>query len=140
MLARPVNQYYLLNILAHVIKGQALCSESVTPLPSPPKMSRSSPLATEAGRRILLVDDNEFCRSATSRLLTKYGAKIKVCEDGIEALDQIKNGRRYDMAIVDYQMPRMDGLSLIREVRTFELKEKAQKLMPIIRMTGENIK
>ncbi len=136
ILARPVNQYYLLSILAHIIKGQTLCSENATPSLSPDRIRTD----TKDSARVLVVDDNEFCRNATARMLLRYGVRVKTCESGMEALGELRAGREdYDVAVVDYRMPEMDGIELIREIRLHEKREGTQQPMQILRIGGTRI-
>jgi CheY-like chemotaxis protein len=70
--------------------------------------------------RILLAEDNLINQRLATRLLEKRGHKVEVTATGREALDRVSNGR-YDVVLMDVQMPDMDGLqatSLIRERET----------------------
>ena len=68
------------------------------------------------GRRILIVDDNLTNRRLLTRLALQWGMLPSTLPSGLEALDQIRHGQRYDIAIIDMQMPGIDGLDLARDI------------------------
>lgn len=84
------------------------------------------------GIRILLVEDNEVNQQITKELLTSYGADVEVANDGLEAVDIFckEVSSKFDLILMDYQMPIMDGIATTREVRKFNDK------IPIIAMTA----
>jgi len=129
ILARPVNKYYLLNILAHAIKGQTLCDDTI-PLQNLPTQPKNNPLTTI---RALVVDDNYLCRNAVTHILAKHNCEVAECENGDDALYKIKNMiMPFNLAIVDYQMPGMDGIELINHIRNAENTLKVNSKMTII--------
>ncbi len=67
-------------------------------------------------RKILVVDDSPIILSCLEMVLTTAGYKVEQAEDGMEALKKVK-AKNYDLLIVDISMPRMDGLSFIREAK-----------------------
>jgi two-component system, sensor histidine kinase and response regulator len=73
------------------------------------------------GFRILVADDNATNRRILQYQLESAGVEVLCARDGFEALsmllDSEKHGRRIDMAVLDFQMPRMDGLMLTRAIR-----------------------
>ncbi|MFA6962184.1 MAG: CHASE domain-containing protein [Opitutaceae bacterium] len=69
------------------------------------------------GKRLLVVDDNEHSRRILSTLAGKWGMSCMVVSSGPAALEQMRNGSRFDLVIVDMQMPGMDGLMLAEEIR-----------------------
>src|SRR5262245_57768459 len=78
---------------------------------------------------ILVVDDERNVRNNLGMLLEAEGHKVDAASNGDEALSRIKEGR-YDIAFVDIQMPKMDGLELLRFMR--ELRPK----MPVVMLTA----
>ena len=66
--------------------------------------------------RILVVDDSTSMRQMVSFALTSAGYDVEEAEDGVIALDQAR-GSKFDAVITDVNMPNMDGISLIRELR-----------------------
>jgi two-component system, NtrC family, response regulator HydG len=66
--------------------------------------------------RILVVDDDmDICRNL-SDILTDLGYRVDVAQDGVSALELVRQ-RHYDVALLDYRMPGMDGLTLYREIK-----------------------
>lgn len=71
---------------------------------------------------ILLAEDDDSMRQFLELALTRAGHNITACEDGLKALDQLRNTeKKYDMLLADIVMPGMDGI---------ELSQKATELVP----------
>lgn len=69
------------------------------------------------GLRTLIVDDEESVRSVVKRVLAGMGvAAIDEAEDGEAAL-QALTGKEYDLVLADIRMPRMDGVTLLKETK-----------------------
>ncbi|MBI2838948.1 MAG: response regulator [Acidobacteria bacterium] len=69
------------------------------------------------GKRILVVDDNPTNRKLLSIQTRSWGMAPVAVESGPAALDLICKGEPFDLAILDMQMPEMDGVTLAREIR-----------------------
>jgi DNA-binding response OmpR family regulator len=80
---------------------------------------------------ILTVDDDPVARKVVCALLKKLGHEVLEAEDGQEAWD-LFNSLEFGVLIVDWEMPRMDGLELCRRVREAE----REKYTYIIMLTG----
>lgn len=80
------------------------------------------------GRHILIVDDNETNRLLLVRQTGAWGMEPTATSSAREALGLIQAGRRFDVAILDMQMPGMDGVELARELREREVSAH----MPLI--------
>lgn len=80
---------------------------------------------------ILLADDNEFNVSIYTELLETQGFRIRVANDGIQALEQVAN-EFPDLILMDIQMPNMDGFETIRRLRA----NGSTKNLPIIALTA----
>jgi CheY-like chemotaxis protein len=70
------------------------------------------------GKRVLIVDDNATNRRLLKLQTAKWGMFSRETESPTEALTWIRQGDPYDVALLDYQMPGMDGVALARELRT----------------------
>lgn len=66
--------------------------------------------------RILVVDDDAVVRHLVGTTLAEEGFEIQEAVDGADALAKMGTGA-YDAVVSDLQMPRLDGLSLLREIR-----------------------
>ncbi len=88
--------------------------------------------AAFAGKRILLVEDNELNREIAVELLGEAGFTIDCAENGQEACDKVRSSGAdsYDLVLMDIQMPIMDGYTAAREIRAMDEK------LPIIAMTA----
>jgi CheY-like chemotaxis protein/signal transduction histidine kinase/HPt (histidine-containing phosphotransfer) domain-containing protein len=84
--------------------------------------------------KILLVDDSEYNRYVVESYLENTGAVLDYARSGSEALEMfVKN--RYDLLLMDIQMPVMDGYSVTREIRSLE-KDGSMKRVPVIAITA----
>ena len=68
--------------------------------------------------RILIAEDDATSRTILQAVLGKRGYEVVSAADGLEALEAFKQSDAPDLAIVDLIMPKIDGLELVREVRT----------------------
>lgn len=89
-----------------------------------------------AGRRALLVEDNELNREIAVELLKMAGMEIDCAGDGREALERFEsNGDEYDLILMDVQMPVMDGYQATRAIR--QSGHPRAKTIPIVAMTAD---
>jgi CheY-like chemotaxis protein len=70
----------------------------------------------EASKRVLVVDDHAELRAALRDMLLHEGYEVEEAADGAEALDLLAE-REFGAAIVDMRMPRVDGLTVLEEIR-----------------------
>ncbi len=81
--------------------------------------------------KILLVDDSRTIRNIQKNTLSSMGhTDVLEAADGLEALSVLE-GDRPDLMLVDWNMPKMDGITLVRKVR------ETDKSLPIIMVTTE---
>lgn len=71
-------------------------------------------------KRILLVDDSESSQKLISKILEKYNIKIDTLDLGKKALDKIRKGNKYDLILLDEEMPYMDGKEVMEKLRTIK--------------------
>jgi CheY-like chemotaxis protein len=67
--------------------------------------------------RVLVVDDDEVSAKAASSMLERLGCSVDVATDGAEAVKHFRD-RAYDLILMDWQMPLMDGLEATARIRT----------------------
>ncbi len=83
-----------------------------------------------AAPHVLVADDDEVSRDLTSAALEAAGMRVSIAEDGVSALEQLRT-HTFSLMVLDLDMPRMDGMSVLREVRA-DIKTTA---LPIIILT-----
>jgi CheY-like chemotaxis protein len=66
--------------------------------------------------RVLIVDDDQICREVLRDALDQLGVEMELAGDGVEGLEKL-SAKPFDLLITDLNMPRMDGLGLLREAR-----------------------
>jgi two-component system chemotaxis response regulator CheY len=66
--------------------------------------------------RVLIVDDSSLVRLYYHNILAKAGFEVEQAINGIEAMEKVL-AQAFDLLIVDVNMPRMDGLSFLRDLR-----------------------
>lgn len=101
--------------------------------------STSEPVTTRAGaKKILLVEDQESNIFVTMHFLDERGFAVTVANNGREALAELEKDR-YDLVIMDVQMPLMDGLATTKAIRS---REQAGEIpyTPIMAMTANALK
>ncbi len=77
-------------------------------------------VAEGAGRVALVTDDSPVVRDIIAEALRSYGLQVLVASDGEEALAVLAEQPRVDVIVTDMDMPRLDGLGLVRAVRQIE--------------------
>jgi two-component system chemotaxis response regulator CheY len=83
--------------------------------------------------RILTVDDMATMRKIIKSLLNQLGyTNVDEAENGKEALVKLKQNK-YDLVLLDWNMPEMDGITLLQEIR----KDPQLKDIPVIMVTAE---
>ncbi len=84
-------------------------------------------------RTALIVDDSATIRQMLAFTLREAGFDVTEASDGQDALAQL-GGARVDLVITDLNMPRMDGIALIRELRS----RPASRQTPVLMLTTES--
>jgi CheY-like chemotaxis protein len=86
--------------------------------------SKATPASLEperkqaAGRIALLADDSPVVRDIVAQALRSCGLRVLVAGDGAEALELFSAQNHVDIVVTDIDMPRMDGLGLVRALRS----------------------
>ena len=89
-----------------------------------------------AGKKILLVEDNELNREIAQSVLDELGLVVDAAENGSVALEMLKTAKpdAYDLILMDVQMPVMDGHEAARQIRA--MNNDYFKNVPIVAMTA----
>jgi two-component system chemotaxis response regulator CheY len=83
--------------------------------------------------RILVVDDFSTMRRIVKNVLKQIGySNIDEAEDGADALNKLRS-RRYDFVVSDWNMPNLDGLEMLKEIRA----DEQLKGLPVLMVTAE---
>ena len=88
--------------------------------------------ATVSSRRILLVEDVELNRQLVQHMLSSHGHEVVCAQEGAEAVDLVAR-ERFDVVLMDVQMPVMDGVEATRRIRNMDGPARE---VPIIGLTA----
>lgn len=108
------------------------------PLPADPGQSTSEPdeamplTAPRFGRDVLLVEDNEINRMVAREMLAEQGCRVVEATDGISGVERAA-ARRFDLILMDINMPQLDGLSAAERIQSGDGPNRAT---PIVALTA----
>ncbi len=88
-------------------------------------------LSTHIQGKILVVDDNHANRDLLGRLLRREGHTVDEAADGMEALEKLET-RRFDLVLLDLQMPRLDGTGVLAVMK----QDPLLRHIPVIMISG----
>ncbi len=83
-------------------------------------------------KNVMIVDDNETNRRVLSLQLQSWGMKVSAYVSGHDALEAINEKHNFNLAILDMQMPGMDGITLAAEIR----KNIDERKLPLVMLTS----
>ncbi len=68
-------------------------------------------------KTVLVVDDNKINLKVAERLLQTYGVNVECVESGFICIDNLKNGKKYDLILMDDMMPKMSGVETLQKIK-----------------------
>ena len=129
-ITKPVDSIELLTLIRLALSEANKSAKGETP-PGEQAVRRREPLS------ILLAEDNAVNQKLALRLLERNGHRVEVVTDGKQAIDALRL-RRYDVILMDVQMPIMGGLEATRIIR--QLEKSTGEHIPIVAMTAHALK
>jgi len=139
-LSKPIKQSELLNCVAIAINTDTICTIN----PDNTLITKHSIKETEfnAKNKILIVEDIEVNQKLIAKILSRAGFACDIAKNGEEAVTAFQS-RKYDLILMDCQMPVMDGYEATKQIR--QLEETLKTHIPIIAVTahamqGDNLK
>jgi CheY-like chemotaxis protein len=89
-----------------------------------------------APARVLVVDDSPTILKVVSAILARHGYEPAIAKDGLAGIEMIKKGTKYDLVLLDFVMPRMNGYQFCRELRS----NPAHRTLPVVLMSAKGDK
>ncbi len=129
-LSKPIKQSTLLNNILNVLgktksnKNKGTVFKIISNTDKEPKHKKLN---------ILLAEDNMVNQRIATAHLINWGHEVTTASDGVEAI-KLYHGNKYDLVLMDIQMPKMDGLVATKKIREMELMSK--QFTPIIAITA----
>jgi signal transduction histidine kinase/DNA-binding response OmpR family regulator/HPt (histidine-containing phosphotransfer) domain-containing protein len=129
---KPLRQQAFLKRLQGVAaRGDVLEPDSSHARHAPPK----PPEVRVPKLRVLVVDDVPTNQIVAAKILETFGHKADLAENGRQALTALRSNQRYDLVLMDCQMPVMDGFEATRRIRQGEAGESNRNL-PVFALTA----
>ena len=122
IIVKPVQQSALFDVLVGMTQAT----------PDRRQRASDSPSEASSGVRVLLAEDNATNRFVITAQLKKMGYGVDTVENGMEAVAALQR-KRYDVVLMDCQMPEMDGYEATRRIR---VDEGSRRRTPIIAVTA----
>ncbi|PRM95612.1 hypothetical protein CJ673_01665 [Aliarcobacter cryaerophilus] len=121
-ISKPITNSTLFDALANIKKGIARKSNDIESSKDCPNLF---------GIKVLLVEDNEINQEVASMFLKKANIEVDIANNGLEAVNMHKeNQNKYDLILMDLQMPILSGYDATRKIREFD------KDIPIVALTA----
>ena len=127
VLEMPFDKRQLFNVL-HSVTAQEESRDGVVRLQDYAQRG-----AAARGLRVLVADDNPTNREVLGRILERGGHIATLVADGERALDALESGR-YDIALIDRNMPRLSGIETVQAIR---LMGRARERLPVVMLSAD---
>ncbi|MGI9241007.1 MAG: response regulator, partial [Verrucomicrobiales bacterium] len=124
---KPVIPSRLLDLLERILGNGAGQASDPTAEPG-----EKSGLGSSQAGRILIAEDNQINQAVAKKMVGRMGFQVDVVATGKEALEAV-SGKRYDLVLMDCQMPELDGYAATEQIR---LMANPTSQIPIIALTA----
>ncbi len=143
-MTKPVRQSRLFDAIMVAISEANQDRSPVLPVSAPMLVAAEMHQPTvRPGTRILVAEDNEINQIVTKEVLTKSGYLCDIVDNGKHAVEQARTGK-YDLILMDCQMPVLDGFDASREIRRLEREAQlaggTELHIPIVALTANAMK
>ncbi len=123
-LIKPVSPSVLFETIAHILVGPS--TPAGEGRPNQPEGERK-----RLQGKVLLVEDNEINQQVAVTMLEGFGLRVEIAGDGRQAVEAVRRNR-YDLVLMDIQLPEMDGFEATGHIRA----DERFRNLPIIAMTA----
>jgi signal transduction histidine kinase/DNA-binding response OmpR family regulator len=133
-LLKPVRQEELLDSIFRVMSSRT-SSEPASLSPVPAFATTPARLGNGASLHILVAEDNELSAQLLEQLLLRAGHRVRLVSNGRDAL-AMAQAEHFDLALLDVQMPELDGLEVVQAIRRRE--QGGPGHLPVIALTARS--
>jgi signal transduction histidine kinase/HPt (histidine-containing phosphotransfer) domain-containing protein len=116
---------------AESVPGQGSTFHFTANFKAEPQAAREIRQPKLADLRVLIVDDNTASRRTLAEQVAKWGMIPETAETSHQALELVRSGENFDLAVLDLQLPVMDGITLAAEIRRLP----GAAMMPLVLLT-----
>ncbi|MFC3230074.1 response regulator [Marinibaculum pumilum] len=136
LLLKPVSASLLMDTIVSVLTGRNRQAEEAERRHAAPDTPPER-MASVKGLRVLLAEDNEINQQVARELLENMGVEVDLVADGRSAVDRVlaAGPGRYDLVLMDVQMPVLDGLEATQEIR----RHVPAADLPILALTAHSM-
>jgi two-component system sensor histidine kinase/response regulator len=129
-LTKPIRKQVLVNTFKQIIIKRPDTEEAKL-------ITRHSIRVSHLRLKVLLAEDNPINQKVAKRMLEKMGYEIRVVDNGLDVLKALEN-EKFDLILMDVQMPKMDGFVATKKIR--ESEKKSKEHVHIIALTAHAMK